>query len=1010
MPHLDMRMLGPCRAFLNGEEVEGIKSSKIRGLLAYLVVEADAVHSRARLAALLWPDLDAPRALGYLRHALTNLRQVLNERNNDPAYLHITRTTLQFNRRSDHTLDVDLITAFDDAGADGSPTARLAAAQQAVDAYVGPFLDGFTIYACPDFEHWLQHTRTHLQATVLSALDLLASHWETEGDLAQARAHVDRELLRQPWRERAHQHKMRLLWQQGDRTAALRQYEQCVRALADELDVTPSPTTDALYAQIQHAPTAPPAKNASLPGTELSPVAHLPTELRAPLTSFIGRAAELAEIAALVQTARLVTLTGPGGVGKTRLALAVSQRVGAHFPDGVIAVGLASLHHPDFVWSAVADAIGINVQGRQSMIEFLAAFFAHKSTLLVLDNFEHLLSAAPQLADLLGRAPGLHVLATSRAPLQIHGEQEYPVAPLAVRAYADHDRLEHIEAVRFFADRVRQTIPGFQVTPTNAQTVTHICVALDGLPLALELAATRLKYMTTHELLDQLRRPTHLTWTGSHDASERQGTLGKTIAWSYRLLDDGAQRLMRTLGVFRGGFTLSAVQAVHAAIDRAAEKEVAQNLRALMNFSLVVRVDDGASTTRFAMLETIRQFAAQLLAESAADQVIYRAHSVYFLALAQSIESDILHLGAHPQLVILDAEDDNLRAALRWSLEHGASALALQLGVALGGYWITRFRLHEGVAWLESLLALPQCKASPRIDARLHAYRGRLLEMLGDYPRSRAALDEALALARAANDMTEIALALCYLGITARTMGDYMVARAHHEESFALYSKLDDRYGMVIGIKDVGICAIMLGDYAAAEQCFAKAIRLSSSLKDHFIDAYLLGKLGDAVVRQGRRSEGKEILRQSIERYRGLPSFAEFAALTYVQYGLTLLDEDDFDVGLDSVRTGLRIWASTDTFWGTTYALLACAQALAIHGQYARAWQIAANAVGAVEQAGAALQSIQQEILDAVQALVLPVLGQDDAATAWQTGRHLSKQSALVLALSDAPNQASDHA
>ncbi|MCB9160460.1 MAG: hypothetical protein H6644_11495 [Caldilineaceae bacterium] len=412
--------------------------------------------------------------------------------------------------------------------------------------------------------------------------------------------------------------------------------------------------------------------------------------------------------------------------------------------------------------------------------------------------------------------------------------------------------------------------------------------------------------------------------------------------------------------------------------------------------------------TRFIVLETIRQFAGQLLQESGLAEVTQRAHAAYFLALAQSAEGETLHLGVHPQLALLDADDDNLRAALSWSLAQGEQEIALRLGVALGGYWITRSRLREGAQWLGKLLHLSRCPEFPQVNARLHVYLGRLYEMLGDYPRSRALLERGLALARATNDPTEIALALSYLGITTRTMGESATARAFHQESADLYAALDDRYGLVMAVKDIGLCDVMQARYDAAELRFTEAWRLSTQLNDAFIDAYLLGKLGHAVLMQERTAEAKELLGGSIDRFRSLKPFEEFSAMIHILHGQALLAEGEADAALASTRAGLRIWAATDTFWGTVFALSACARIMAERGRLTEAWRLVAFATHAMEQSGAALHSMHQGFHNHVQTQVRAVLD-ETAAAAWQAGTHMTLQDALRIAFAEPETNREHH-
>ncbi|MCB0074337.1 MAG: hypothetical protein KDE20_22885, partial [Caldilineaceae bacterium] len=556
---------------------------------------------------------------------------------------------------------------------------------------------------------------------------------------------------------------------------------------------------------------------------------------------------------------------------------------------------------------------------------------------------------------------------------------------------------EDFEAIRFFVDRVHLIAPGFQITPTNAQAVTRICVALDGLPLALELAATQLKYMTVDELLAQLDEHMHLTWTGNHRFPGQHDSLDKVVVWSYDLLDSGARRLMRSLGVFNGGFTLGSARAVHTAV---ADDDVASQLRTLVNASLLERVDADAAATRFTMLETIRQFAAQRLHESDVCQAAHRAHAVYFLALAQSVAGQSMHVGVHSQLAVLDAEDDNLRAALSWALENNAPGLAVGLGVALGGYWVTRFRMQEGIAWLTRLIQLPACEETPAINARLHATLGRLLELSGDYQHAQTALTNAIALARAQAQANEMALALSYMGLLTRTVGDSAGAKALFAESAMLYAQLRQRHGEVVNRAYTANCHHDLGELDSAEEQYRFALDRAPGLDDAFINAYLLWRLSDNLAAQERVAESKELLVQAAARFTELQAFKALAGYAHVTAAQVAMANQDYPEMLRLFRVSLKHSLQTRFFWGYTYELSACALAMAKLGRVTDGYTVTAFVDQAFRRAGAPLAH-RQGLHDEVSRTAKTQLDAEVMAAAWQRGMHMTLSEITALTLAD---------
>lgn len=490
-------LLGSFQVYDNGRILTGFQSDKARALLAYLVVEADRPHWRAQLAGLFWPEWPEQTALTYLRHALANLRKVLGDNDDlEPALL-VTRTTIQFNVKAAYQLDLAPI--LRGLASLTSPAPDLAHLQAAVDAYQHPFLDGFCLNGCAAFEEWLLLTRERLQRQVVEALRHLADHFEAQGDYSQACVYAQRRVELEPWLEEAHRQIMRQHALSGQRSAALAHYERCRTQLAAELGIEPSTETQALYTAIRTGQfgtvtgwqggkvtpshpviLSPPHGSAELaerPVT-LSPKHNLP----APTTPLLGRASELVALQGLLQreAVRLVTLAGPGGVGKTRLGLAVAGQLLHDFADGVFVTFLAPMREPTLVLSAIAQTLTVGEVGSRPLFERLVTALGERRLLLVLDNFEHLPTAASVIADLLAACPRLKVLATSRERLRLQGEYEYVTTPLPVPTTANGltpTSLREWPAVELFCQRAVAARHDFVLTPPRLRQSAHVWMA-----------------------------------------------------------------------------------------------------------------------------------------------------------------------------------------------------------------------------------------------------------------------------------------------------------------------------------------------------------------------------------------------------------------------------------------------------------------------------------------------------------------------------------------------------
>ena len=598
-----------------------------------------------------------------------------------------------------------------------------------------------------------------------------------------------------------------------------------------------------------------------------------PGNLPAQLTSFVGREREIAEARRLLERARLLTLTGPGGTGKSRLALQVAAELQPRYRDGAFFADLSSVTDPALVPSVLARVLRVPEVPGRPILAALADHLRDRRLLLVADNFEQVTDAGAVVEELLAAAPGLTVLATSRVALSLRGEQELVVGPLALPDPGQPAELETVgrfEAVRLFTERARAVQPGFELTSENAAAVAEITARLDGLPLAIELAATRTKVLTPTQILPRLERRLTLLTGGARTLPDRQRTLRGAIAWSYDLLPAAERRLFARLSVFSGGWTLASAEAV--CDPEALGLDPLDAMASLVDQSLVIRTEDAGGDPRFAMLETIREFGQERLAATGELEPVARRHAEHFLGLAVAAEPHLTGPGQGEWLDRCELEHANLRAALRWAVEAGESDRAQEAAGAIWRFWQQRGHLTEGRRWLEELLALPSGPGSAPARAKALTGAGGIAWWQEDITAARGYYQEALAIARQLGDPADTAQALYNQSFVTGAAGDFDGAFGLLEESLELARLAGDEPGAARAEWMLVIRELAAGDWDRALPVAERAVATWRRLGDRLQMADGLVWLGVCYIRAGRPADARSAIGEALGLFRDIDS------------------------------------------------------------------------------------------------------------------------------------------
>jgi predicted ATPase/DNA-binding SARP family transcriptional activator len=825
---VEIRLFAAFELRVGGEAVpEGAwRLRKGKSVVKLLALSPDRRIHRERATELLWPDRTPESAANNFHQALYVARRALEGAGADAARVLPLRDDMLL-LYPDGRVEVD-VDAFEDAAARARETGALDDYRAALELHTGELL--------PEdrYEAWATDRREALNETHLGLLVEYSGRLVESGDGRTAIEVLEQAVVIDPLHEAAHRALMRLFAATGRRQQALAQYHRLRGALRRDLEAEPDPQTAELYRALLRGDADVDTREQDLARTETrAPRAPQPPRARhnlpIALTSFVGRERELAEVARLLDRNRLVTLTGAGGSGKTRLALESARARASGCRDGVWLVELAGLADPALVAGAVASALGLVLSSQRPDVEELSTQLAGWEALLVLDNCEHLLAACATLAGhLLATCPGLRVLATSREPLRVPGEVTWRVPSLALPPGGDEPsaaQLASYESVRLFCVRAADVAPSFALDDGNAGAIARICVRLDGMPLALELAAARAASLSPAQIADRLGDSLAVLTAGSRSALDRQQTLRATLEWSHDLLDPEERVQFRRLAVFAGGFALAAAEAVTP--DRElAEPQVADLVARLVDKSLVV-AEEGPGGYRYRLLESMRQYAAERLREAGEDEALAARHCDFYLALAQAADPECATEGPVSPTGLLEDDHDNLRAAVAWALRRDPER-ALRLCVHMWPMWMDGGHYREGSRLLGAALAAAPAPTEMRAEG-LRAMSG-LNVRLGDSTRLSALGRERLAIYEQLGDRGEVAHALDEVGVYEYMVGDYDEAERRYRSSLTLARELGDLRAAAAALHSLAVLAQCRARFEEAREALLDSLGLLREL------------------------------------------------------------------------------------------------------------------------------------------------------------------------------------
>lgn len=962
MTTLNLSFLGTFQAFLNGHTITTFRSAKVQGLLIFLAIESTQPHSRDLLASMFWPDQPDKVARKNLRQSLYQLRQVLEDdtaEDDEATFLHITRSQVQFNVKSNYTLDTQ---TFLDA-------IKTQQWEEVGRVYQGDLLTGFTCDSLP-FEEWLRETRERLHSLALDAFYQMAQSGLDLANYTQAEIYAKRQLRLEPWREEAHQQLLLALALMGERSAALAQFEICTAVLEEELGVPPSERTVALYESIKAGEIR---SERPLRSVSQSPILHnLPSQQ----TPFIGRERELTKLDQLLQDSqtRLITIIGPGGFGKTRFSIAYAERLiapannhSSPFTDGVYFISLvnvsttSNLSTSDSISLAILRALNLPLEVNEGQTvrspkQQLLNYLRNKRLLLILDNFEHLLGGNMLIADIIQAAAKVKLLITSRERLNLYEEQLFALRGLALptaemmHPTAASETAAEAEAIQLFLRSARRIRHDFEVRPDEWPYLCQLCYSLGGIPLAIELAASWVEMLSITAILHELDRSPDLLSTGLQNVATRHRSMWQILEYSWQQLNEEEQSCLAALSVFRGNFTRPAAQQITAAtLSTTLTIQVLSNLvhKSMLYYDHQQDV--------YTIHELLRQYAADRLARDIEQEAaVRRQHSYHFCHWLAQFEDDFKGATQREALTTVEADIENIRVAWQWAvaqrnlelLNAAVSPLFLfydtrswfqegerlfrEAAVRLDNEtatdeqklltaklqarqgWFT-FHLgnqHESITLLQNSLQTLQALDATAATIFNYNYLGAVLRHEDNFAETTELLTTALQLAQQYENHYQASISLNILGQTAWLQGDAPLARHYCQEALRLKRKIGDTRGMTYSLTYLGRLAEADRQFVEAEQLYQESLSISESLGDQRGVALVLQDLGRIAFEQNKFEQADALYNRSLRIFDRIGNRAA-ASACLIQLGRIHSAQDHLEQAHLFLRDGLDMALET---------------------------------------------------------------------------------------------------
>lgn len=997
---LEIQILGDFRIAIGGHVLErpAWRLRKAESLVKLLAATSGHRLHREQILEALWPEANLQVAAAAFYQALHFARRALEPDLVDrhgSAFLSLNRNVLELRAPGKLWIDAD---EFEDAAAIARATGDPETYHRAIGLYSGDLL--------PDdlYEDSVAARRQQLRYLCLDLLAELAHRLQSVGDFNGASAALERALQIEPASGEIYVALMRFYALAGMRERALLQYRRLSDVLAREVGAQPDPKTRQLYEDIAGNRFPAPADDKSPSPviqrrlTEPSGPSRVPAtprqNLPRQLTSFVGRRREIAEISELMGRSQLVTLSGAGGCGKTRLALEAAAEFGSHYSDGVWWVALAPLSEPALVPQAVASALGIHEQPGRPVLDTLLDWLEPKTLLLLLDNAEHLLAACVILVDaVLRRCPSIRILLTSREASRIDGEVAYPVSPLSIPTagkLASLDVLAQSEAVRLFVDRAVATLPSFRLTEQNVQAVVQICRRVDGIPLAIELAAARVRALSVEQIASRLNDQVRLLTDGGQIGVPRHQTLRATMDWSHNLLTSAEKILLRRLAVFAGGFTLEAAEFVVTGTDLE-PGSILDHLAGLVYKSLV-EVDERGAEVRYRLLEPVRQYALSKLREVQEEPAVRACHRDFFLALAERAHAGLVSQDRVSWQSRVEAEHDNIRAALQWSIGASEFEEAFRLGASMARFWARHGYLEEGWKWLRELRK-HESAVSPVARARLLVGVGLLTFEIGDQVEAMA-VENALNVFRELGNRDEVEASLRLLGMIENERGEFDRAAAVLDEAVALASQSGDTVREAEALRQRGYVELRRGDYGRGIPYLQRSLELLRQTGADRSVGFALGHLAQAYLYQGHSASAIAMLREAItlvETARQSTATAYFRNLL----SLALLWLEDYDAAEAEYRRNLAYSDEIGHRWAVAQALIGFGALNIQKGDVQVAMRLLAAAQAFLTATVYKLPAAEEEYVQSLLSRLRDSLDPTEFELGWAAGSALTLKQAI---------------